>query len=150
MATSRTIIFHLAGHVAGIAAYGLTSLLGGAVYIIAMSHAFGPQDGLAIMLYMLIIPVFVGAVGAIAWLPLWFIIWFFAGFVRWYHIVVPAAIIAALASILYCGGVERCFAPGGHARMLGAFATAIMASCALAHHLVVQWVVKRTSRPDHS
>ena len=143
MATQRTVIFHVIGHLAGCAAFALVSVLGGAIYIGAMSHAFGPQDGMALMLFIFIIPVFAGSLGSIAWLPLWFIIWFFAGFVRWHNIVIPAAIMAFLASVLYCGGIERCFAPGGHERMLGTFMTVIFALCALAHHLVVQRVVRR-------
>jgi hypothetical protein len=136
MADGRTVLIHVLGHLAGIAVYVVVSLAGGIVFIVSMNQAFGQQDGMAVAL-------FVCAIGAFVLLPLWFIIWFFAGFVRWYYIAGAAAAIAAFAALLYCGGFERCFLPGGFERMLGTFTAVITMLGALAHHLVVQWMVKR-------
>lgn len=142
MSKQRKVLFHVLGHLAGFLGYAAIAFLGGVVYVAVVNHFYGHQQGVEEAVYIALLPIAAGAIGLCLWFPVWIGLWVFGGFARWFVVFVLPAVLTALATTVFCGGLERCFLPGGAERMVGIALVLTVGFAALAHHQIVQFIVR--------
>lgn len=150
MSRQRKILIHVLGHLAGFGGYGAVAYGLGAAYVLALEQLFGRQAGLDDPVFVTFVPAAACVIGIVVWFPIWVGLWVYGGFARWFGILVIPAVLAALISLPLCGGLSRCFVPGGTEHMVGFVLALTVGLGAVAHHEILQWVIRVLSPPPPS